>query len=222
MKSVLVTFFLAIFILIAGCSDSIVDPNQNSPEPVKVEAAQKISLLGKGTGIVGSGLNLVDNLLDDALGQSLVKLPLLTRLLHANDLTKSETINGRYGGTIRLNVKSGTFKLNAVLVIPPHAFSGVKKITMAFDPKVAVVNFSPSPYSFDKPLDFSVDYQGLNLKGKENNAEEDSFDFYYITNDGQLESVVYKNKKVDKNEGELKVDDVELNHFSSYGWTRLR
>ena len=87
---------------------------------------------------------------------------------------------------------------------------------MTINSNNGTVTFYPDPMTFNVPLAFSIDIQGLDL----NEADPGSIDFVCLNSDGSVQTVEYKKINININKGELEVDDALITHFSVYGWTR--
>lgn len=162
------------------------------------------------------------NLLNEPVSKneiSFIKLPASNGQL-AKTVTFSSMINGETGGQILINhsyVTSGgmSVQIFGSLVIPAHAFSGSKNISINLNDEYAVLDFSPSPFQFNLPLKLNLVYGGLNLNG----IDQNKIKFYYISDDGTRTELI----KVESNifnlfTGTIGIVKAELNHFSRFGW----
>jgi hypothetical protein len=147
-------------------------------------------------------------------GDSFIGIP--STSLDKSKKVKKE-INGKKGGTIEIEgeLKNG-IEFEAKLVIPKGAFKGTKKITIKFNKKSAAFDLGPNNATFDKPLLLSAEIKGLNLK----NIDPNDVQFGFLDKKGNLVPVVYEKMKVDVEDGELKVKNAQLWHFSRYGWAK--
>ena len=188
MKNLLTILFLSVGLLLVRCSNdsSLVGPT--------------------GTDITNQSVQ--------TQGDSFIGLPFTS--LEKSTKVKKE-INGDEGGTIEIEgeLKNG-IKFEAKLVIPKGAFEGTKKITIKFDKKSAAFDFSPNNMTFDKPLLFTAEIEGLNLK----NIDPNDVQFGFLDKKGNLVLIVYDGMEVDVEDGVLKVKNAQLWHFSRYGWSK--
>jgi hypothetical protein len=188
MKKILTTIALVILFII-GCKDSTVNP----------ESATQINNGQK----------------------NWITLPKNAETAIENDYSASNIIDGSKGGEVKLNINYKTkssvdIKIKAKIKVPKGSFEGEKNITMTINSGTGTVTFYPDPMTFNIPLAFSLDIQGLNLTG----IDPSSIDFVCLDSDGTTQPVEYKNMKVKVDKGELEVDDALITHFSVYGWTR--
>ena len=78
-----------------------------------------------------------------------------------------------------------------------------------------MVDFFPSPTTFNVPLLLDLTYEGVNLNG----IDEEDIDFYYI--DGNSVDFIQINKgskECDSQLGKLSVVNAVVGHFSRFGW----
>lgn len=130
----------------------------------------------------------------------------------------SKLIDGSKGGFVSFNKnytsESGRrISLDVMVTIPVGAFSGKQVIGFTIDSETGVLDFSPSPMSFDIPLTLDYSIQGVDLS----NSNMKSLDFYYL-NGNKLSKVTYESKFVDQSSGTLQVNAAQIYHFSRYGW----
>ena len=187
MRKILTTIALVI-LFIVGCKDSVVNP---------VSTAQNNGQ------------------------KNWITLPQSAEMTVENDYSASNIIDGRKGGEVKLNVNyktksSADIKIKAKIKVPKGAFEGKKNISMTINSNNGTVTFYPDPMTFNVPLAFSIDIQGLDL----NEADPGSIDFVCLNSDGSVQTVEYKKINININKGELEVDDALITHFSVYGWTR--
>jgi len=153
---------------------------------------------------------------------SLIKLPKKSDLSLEKIFTETKLINGEEGGVIKIKefyISEGFqfVKIDAKLTIPKNAFTGSVNITMRIDDDYAAASFEP-PMAFDKPLDFDLKINGLDLS--EMGFAPGTYDFLYIADDGHVETVLNDGIEVDNYLKGLSVKDAQLNHFSRYAFTR--
>lgn len=153
---------------------------------------------------------------------SLVKLPKKSNLSVETVFSKTALINGELGGTIRIRefyISDGNqfVKIDAKLTIPKNAFTGSVNITMKIDDEYAAASFEPS-MAFDKPLEFDLKINGLDLSQLD--LTPGTYDFVYIADDGNIETILNDGIQVDSYLRGLTVHNAQLNHFSRYAFTR--
>ena len=187
--SKLLILFALVFPLIIGCSDSIVNPNP---------------------------ITQVNN-----NRKSWITLPENPGMRVEDDYSASKVINGDVGGNVVLNIiykskHSANVIINAEIDVPAGAYSGNQNITMIINSVNGTTTFYPSPETFNKPLVFNLDIQGVDLY----RVNSKSIDFVYLAPDGSYQPLEYKKIKVKSDKGELEVDDALIPHFSIYGWCR--
>ena len=197
MKKVTILILLSV-LFIVGCNDdsSILEPSNN----------YSVDDLSKGRPI----LTYDDIIISGDYGD--VTNPLMK-------LSKSFTINGKKGGELFvshswLDDQGNKVVLYAELLIPRGAFSGTLDFDMIFDLENYSVQLSPTPYVFDKPLNFTMYFTGVDLSTFVDS--QPVFDYL----DDETESLVYGPTYLDISNGIIKVWDVQITHFSRYGWTR--
>ena len=180
------TLLLVIGLFVAGCS---VNESLNGPE---LASSQKES----------------------------IKLPAKA----ANSIEKISTfnkeINGVEGGRINFgfdyeSVDGSTVSVSGKLTIPANAFQYTTNITIIVDSDEAVVDFYPSPVTFDIPLVLNLTFEGLDLS----NINASNTDFFYVNNSASNYELVSSSLKlVDQENGKLVVTEALLPHFSRYGF----
>jgi hypothetical protein len=205
---VLTILFISLFFLFIGCQDdnSILEPTKNLND-ISLEKGRPILVRDLDDGLGDDGIKLLDGFED----------------LENYTLKHSRffSVKGNSGGKLYvshswLDINGKEVTLYAELIIPRNAFKGTLEFDIIFDLDNYAMELYPSPYTFDKPVMFSMFFSGVDLSGY---AVSD-FDFNYL--DGEPEDLVYSTKYVDINEGILKVWDAQLHHFSRYGWTRKK
>jgi len=135
--------------------------------------------------------------------------------------SKSYTIDGEKGGVIResnywVNYNGRRVNMSATLTIPAGAFEGKLTFDIIFDIENLAVELSPSPFTFDIPVELDLKFSNVDLSG----VDPDNFDFVYLNPDGTTESVEYESITINKDWDYLYVKKAKLKHFSRYGWTR--
>ncbi|MBU1680036.1 MAG: hypothetical protein KKD86_14495 [Bacteroidetes bacterium] len=131
-----------------------------------------------------------------------------------SDYSVSELIDGAEGGKIKFSFDDDDIKGD--LKIPGGAFDSEQEITITISSSEAVIDFGPSPFSFNKNLEFSITYKGVEL----NPSDEKNLKFVYFDGNGQQTDVDYEKIKVDVRKGELGIKGAKLEHFSRYGFVR--
>ena len=136
-------------------------------------------------------------------------------------MAKEYTFDGSVGGQIIQKYmwvsEEDTLKLEAYLDIPEGAYEGELTFEIVFDPNLLSMELHPTPFYFDKPVEFTMMYKGIS---EEIEVDPKKLDFKYFNPDGSFEEVDYRNVAWDPSERTLMVFGAELNHFSRYGWTR--
>jgi len=181
MKSIILSFFIAVGLFFAGCSEqsSINSPQQDS----------QLSLVKMSDG----------------------------NSLHKT-ISVSKTINGNIGGSLDIvgSFDLGIIQVNGTLTVPPGAYQGNQTITAYMDGVYAVIDFGPSPFIFDIPLNFTMEITGVKLTGNVN-----AIKFVYIAPDGTMQPVELNGTtEADRKGNMLSVYDAQLPHFSRYGWAK--
>jgi hypothetical protein len=97
---------------------------------------------------------------------------------------------------------------------PKNAYEGKMTIALKLDDLISTSDFTPSPFTFNIPLEYTITYEGLDLIG----INPAKVDFYYIAPDGSMVKAVYDNLQVDISNGRLSVLNARLPHFSRYGF----
>jgi hypothetical protein len=135
------------------------------------------------------------------------------------ELANSKVINGTSGGILKIYFVHRDEKISvtidAVLTIPPGAFSGSKRIWMVLNNEFGTIWFYPH-LVFDVPVQFDIQYRGINLLG----INSGTIDFIFQSDDGTIEQVNYNSLDVLQDTGYLTLKGGMLNHFSRYGWSR--
>ncbi len=134
----------------------------------------------------------------------------------------TETIDGSKGGYIKIKesyttVNGDTVEIDVKLKIKKDSFSGIVDITMTVDDVYTAVQFTPEMV-FNKPVDLDVKYKGLDPD--QLNLTSGSFEFLYIDDNGNSETVPSNGVVVNKELGEIRVKKAKLSHFSRYVFIR--
>lgn len=140
-----------------------------------------------------------------------------TKSLH-KPISIAKTINGNNGGSIDIigSFDNGEIQVNGTLTVPAGAYTGNQTITVFMEGTYAVLDFGPSPFTFDKPLLFTMEITGIKLTGNTKNIH-----FVYIADDGTVLPVEMSGTTVADKKGKmLSVYDAQLPHFSRYGWSK--
>jgi hypothetical protein len=131
--------------------------------------------------------------------------------------TFDETIKGRRGGDLSFLVNNlwnnNGYTVTGYLLVPRRAFSGTETITANVDDQYTAVDFEPSPFEFDKSLNFSVVYLGVEFDSN------DDIEFGYMSSTGFV-PVEYDQLIIDHRRGMLGVIGAKIDHFSRFGFTR--
>jgi hypothetical protein len=133
-------------------------------------------------------------------------------------LTEYKEIEGDEGGrfTAYFSYEGGPFgevTVYSKLYFFDDAFSGDKVISQTLDTEYAAMSFGPS-MQFDARVKLDLRITGLDLTG----VDPDDVDFVFVDDDGNIEHVEYDEIEVNLSTGTIEVDDVELTHFSRYGF----
>ena len=131
------------------------------------------------------------------------------------------SVDGAQGAEINLSSEYeggpfGRYSFRARLVIPPNSFQGKKNFTIAVDALTAMVSLTPTPFTFEKEIDLTLEYKGIDL----NSLNPNSINFYYVSGDGSLEVAHNSGINIDLEKGELSVFNAKLPHFSVYAFGR--
>ena len=136
--------------------------------------------------------------------------------------TATETIDGSKGGQININEHYVTEDGDTVTIIvklkaKKDCFSGNVDITMTIDDVYTAVKFSP-PMVFDKPVELDVKYKGLNPDQLD--LTSGNFEFLYVDDDGNTETVPSNGVVVKQEIGQISVKKAMLSNFSRYAFGR--
>ena len=150
----------------------------------------------------------------------LIKLPKKSNLAVENSYSVTQTIDGAQGGIVRLDesyvAQDGhTVYIDVKLTISHDAFPGVVDITITADDDYAAVQFSPE-MTFDIPLQLDLTFIGLDLDSL--NLTTGDYDFVFIDEEGNIETIGYNAIHVTEDQGKLWVTHADIPHFSRYGF----
>jgi hypothetical protein len=153
----------------------------------------------------------------------LVQIPGRTGLSSETAYTTTSIVDGSVGDTMTMNASymgdnGQLVSLNMTMTIPAGAFTGVRTITLTADDQYAALSCSPSMV-FDKSLNLDFSYTGLTLNNT--NLPNGKHGFNYISDSGNLETVVSNGVLINRNLGRVVVTGAQINHFSRYGWTTI-
>jgi hypothetical protein len=109
---------------------------------------------------------------------------------------------------------SSGIRIMGDLNCPKGAYDGRLTFSFTLSDNVTAIDFDPSPFTFDVPVEYTIIYEGLNLAG----LNPEDVDFYYIAPDGSLVKAEYDRLEVNIATGSLFVLDAKLPHFSRYGF----
>ena len=152
----------------------------------------------------------------------LIKLPPKSGLSVETIFSQTKLIDGAIGGKIKIienyfAADGHVVIVQATLTVPPAAFTGSEYITMTIDDEFAAASFSPAMV-FDNPVELDLKFIGIDFE--ELNLTSGNYDFLYIDDNGNTETVLYDGVFVDELQGKVRVQKANLNHFSRYCFTR--
>ena len=155
-------------------------------------------------------------------GQSYELIQIPPRPAGGPNFSATETIDGSKGGQIKIKesyvtVDGDTVIIDVKLKIKKDYFSGIVDITMTVDDVYTAVQFTPE-MMFNKPVELDVKYKGLDPD--QLNIASDNYEFLYIDDDGNTETVPSNGVKVNAELGEISVKKAKLSHFSRYVFIR--
>jgi len=136
--------------------------------------------------------------------------------------TATETIDGSKGGYVKIKESyitedDDTVLIDVKLKIKKDCFSGNADITMTMDDIYTAVSFSPDMV-FENPVELDVKYKGLDPD--QLNFPSGEYEFLYIDDDGNTETVPSYGVNVNAELGEISVKKAKLSHFSRYAFGR--
>ncbi|MBT8378909.1 MAG: hypothetical protein KJN64_06750 [Ignavibacteria bacterium] len=109
---------------------------------------------------------------------------------------------------------SSSIRIMGDLNCPKGAYDGRLTFSFTLKDDIAAIDFNPSPFIFDIPVEYTIIYEGLDLTG----INPEDVDFYYIAPNGSLVKADYERLEVNIATGRLFVLDAKLPHFSRYGF----
>lgn len=190
MKNSLFSFLLSALLLL-GCNETPIQPE----EPV-VQSAES--------------------------GESYELIQMPTKPAGTPTFSATETIDGSKGGQININehfvTEDGdTVTIIVKLKVEKECFSGNVDITMTVDDVYTAVMFTPEMV-FNKPVELDVKYKGLNPD--QLILTSGNYEFLYIDNNGNTETVPSNGVVVKQEIGQISVKKAKLSHFSRYAFIR--
>ena len=158
----------------------------------------------------------------DLEGQSYELIQIPPRLDGGSSFSVTETIDGSKGGLIDIHehyitVDGDTVKVDVKLRIKKDCFSGNVDITMTVDDVYTAIQFSPKMV-FDEPLELDFKYKGLDPD--QLNVTSGNYEFLYIGDDGETETIPSCGVVVKEQNGEISVKKAMLGHFSRFAFAR--
>ncbi len=188
MKAIILNLFIAVGLFLSGCSDQ---SSLTGPSQQNLQSSDPFVSLG-----------------DANLS------------LHKDDpLYVEQTINGNTGGTMSIvgSFDEDKIHVNGTLTVPAGAYTGDQTITVYMKGEKAVIDFGPSPFTFNIPLQFTMEITGVKIKDK----DEDKIRFIYLDGYGNVTPVEMQGTTVaNKKNKTLSVYGAQLPHFSRYGWAK--
>lgn len=132
-------------------------------------------------------------------------------------ITTTETVTPADGGEIGLEYERGVAKgVQMVFKVEPNSIPDNADITLGLDTKIVGgsvdLSFGPSGLQFNPHAILNLRAHGLNL----NNINTESLGFYYVDSNDQLIEMPCDDIIVDKKNGEIKVVNARVPHFSRY------
>ncbi len=109
---------------------------------------------------------------------------------------------------------SSGIRIMGDLDCPKNAYDGRLTFSFTLKDNETVIDFDPSPFTFDIPVEYTIIYEGLDLSG----INPEDVDFYYVAPGGGLVKAEYDRLEVNIATGRLFVLDAKLPHFSRYGF----
>jgi len=157
---------------------------------------------------------------DNNHSYQMIKLPKKSGMSVETEFSVTETIDGKAGGTIRLNEsyvaeEGHTIYIDIKLKVKRNSFTGNVDFTITADDEYAAVHFSPAMV-FDKPVELDLKFEGLNLDSL--NLTTGDYDFVFIDEDGNIEIIGYNAIHVNESLGKVWVTKADIPHFSRYAF----
>ena len=137
-------------------------------------------------------------------------------------ITKTETIDGSKGGHVKfkenyITVDGDTVVVDVHLHAHKNSFSGIVDITVTVDDVYAAVKLTP-PMIFNTHVDLDLKYKGLDPA--QLNLPSGEYEFIYVDDEGNTETVPSHGVKINAEIGEISVKHAKLSHFSRYVFIR--
>lgn len=165
------------------------------------------------------------NVSQPATGNSLqwVELPKQIKNRLLKEVSASETILGSEGGEVKVSQDYqdgpfGKFSMDAKLKIPKHAFNDDQTITFVvmLDDQTTTATFAPHPMEFNIPLEFTLEYRGIDISG----IDPSTLCFAYLADDGTIQYAQYDKIDVNTALNSITVSKALIPHFSRFGFCR--
>jgi hypothetical protein len=190
MKTVLFSFLLSVLLLL-GCNETPIQPDVLE-EPVETEIET----------------------------YEIIQIP--PRAGGGPSITKTETIDGSKGGHVKfkenyITVDGDTVVVDVHLHAHKNSFSGIVDITVTVDDVYAAVKLTP-PMIFNTHVDLDLKYKGLDPA--QLNLPSGEYEFLYVDDEGNTETVPSHGVKINAEIGEISVKHAKLSHFSRYAFAR--
>ena len=190
MKTTLFSIFLSALLLL-GCNEAPVQPEE-SGDPV-VQPGEPYEL---------------------------IQIP--ARAGGGPSITRTESIDGSKGGHVKfvenyITVDGDTVVVDVHLHAHKNSFSGIVDITVTVDDVYAAVKLTP-PMIFDTHVDLDLKYTGLDPALL--NLQSGEYEFLYVDDEGNTETVPSHGVKINAEIGEISVKHAKLDHFSRYAFAR--
>ena len=137
----------------------------------------------------------------------------LAKKSKSNDGVFTKKIKSKKGGTVEFEVE-GNISIEGELVVPAKAFSE-KKLEFVVDlsGEAGLIDFGPDGKKFDKGLEFSIKYVGIDFSG----IDGANLKFAHILADGSLEIIDDAEIVANVEMGYLEAN-VVIWHFSRYAF----
>jgi hypothetical protein len=152
-----------------------------------------------------------------------VELPKQIKNRLLKEVSSSETIKGIDGGEVKVgldykNGPFGNFRMDAKLKIPKHAFNDDQVITfvVTLDDQTTTATFAPHPMEFNIPLEFTLEYRGIDISG----IDISKLSFAYLADDGTIQYAQYDKIDVNLALNSITVSKALIPHFSRFGFCR--